>query len=102
MRNDHVVRVVAAEKEKADERFVIGRVERRGAEATQIEDRVENAGGRQRGAGGLADKRAAGRRSHIHLSTTNSGEFTTRKIAVRTRSRVLVAGIWFTALMRMV
>ena len=78
VRDDDVMRVVPTEKEKTNERLVIGGIERRGAEAAQIEDRVQDSSGRERGAGGLANESAAGRRSHIHLSTTNSGELTTR------------------------
>src|SRR3954468_23211282 len=47
--NEHVVRVVAAIEEKADQRLVIGCVERRGAEPAQIENGVENAGGGESG-----------------------------------------------------
>jgi hypothetical protein len=79
VRNDDVVRVIATEEEKTDERLVIGGIERSRAEPAQIEDGVENAGGRERGAGGLADETAAGsRRGHNYLSTRNSGELTTR------------------------
>jgi len=43
----------------------------------QIEDRVEDPGGGERGAGRLANKSAASG-FHTYLSTTNSGELTTR------------------------
>src|SRR5947207_14363196 len=57
MRHDDVIRVIAAEKKKTDERLVIiAGVERRGTQTPQIEDRVQNSRGRQRGTSGLANK----------------------------------------------
>jgi hypothetical protein len=77
--DEQVVGVVAAVEEKTNERFVIGGVEGRGAEAAEIENGIENAGRGQSGAGSLAEESAASsRRGHNYLSMTNSGELTTR------------------------
>ena len=65
MRDDNVVRVIAAEEKEADERFVIAGIGvGGGAEPAQIEDGVEQARGGERGAGRLTNEGAASRCVH--------------------------------------
>src|SRR5450631_109507 len=65
VRDDYVVRIVSAEKEKAHERLVVAAVGNGGrTQSSEIEDRVEQAGGRERGASSLANEGAAGRCVH--------------------------------------
>ena len=65
VRDDDVVRVIAAEKKEADERLIIGGIGvGGGAESAQIEDGVEQTRGGERGAGRLANEGAASRCVH--------------------------------------
>ena len=79
VRHDNVVGIVSAEKEQANKRLIIAAVGNGGgAQPAEIENRIEQARGGERGASSLANEGAAGRCVHNYLSMVNSGELITR------------------------